>query len=308
MLAGGVAVFSGVLRRTWDAIVSKAATMVGEIIKIFNGAFDAIVGGQFQLAWDIVCKGMELIWAQTMDNLKQAWNVLVDGMGFVLASVWKIWPKIIREAKAAWADFSGWFEKMWNGMLVKLSKSIANAVASVVEGIGNALNGVWGMGSAGTDLKNAANNIRHNLTYQPARSDKQIDAETEAKKTRLTADQAKADAEIERRVAELLAGIKAGRDPAEIARLQAELDALIRQAAGLPEGQKGKRFPGGEMPQLPGVSVTGTFNAAAVSGLGMGGVFQEIKKELVEIKAHMGRLVEVDENTLDELKAGTVYG
>lgn len=275
-LGAGFGLLSGMVRRAMDSIWSDLQTLAREIGMVFNGAFDAIVGGDFELAWQIVRKGFELAWAQTVNALKEMWNGFVDSIGFVLSTVYKIWPKMVYAAKAAWMEFGGWFEKMWNSLLVNLSKAFGNSIASVVESIGNALDGVWGMGTAGQDLKNAATNIRNNLTYRPARTDAQIDADTADKKDTLRAERDAAIAATDATVMELLANIKAATDPAEIARLYAELEALIARAADLPEGQKGKRFNPGIPLAMQGAGVAGTFSGAALSGLGMGSPMERL--------------------------------
>jgi hypothetical protein len=90
---------------------------------------------------------------------------------------------------------------------------------------------------------------------------------------------------------------------AEVDAARRELDDLVGQAADRRAKQAaGKAGPGGAGPfadmdlgALPGArtTVVGTFNAAAVSGLGLGGgVFQEMKQQLNRIADNGARLLQ----------------
>jgi hypothetical protein len=61
------------------------------IKSMFQGIADAIRGGNIELVWKIVCKGMELSWAVMLDNMRDDTQQFIESLGpllNVMAASW----------------------------------------------------------------------------------------------------------------------------------------------------------------------------------------------------------------------------
>lgn len=100
-LAGYFAYTSGVGGKAMDWLGGKFAMLEQIAGPVFQGIQDAMKGGDFQLAAQILWQGLQLAWLKGTDELRATWDTWLNGL---LGSV----DSFIAQFRSKWNDVSGW--------------------------------------------------------------------------------------------------------------------------------------------------------------------------------------------------------
>lgn len=207
---------------TWSNILTMASTafasakqLFGELLRTgkttFKGISDAISSGNIQLAMDVLWAGLKVGWTKGMDGLKGAWDA-------TLISIEGLLDKIMTSLKLIWDVGLVYME----GLFDKFITGIRNKWQDISGFLGEKI----AVNIFGADAESAReeNQAQKDLVNKgaPGREDKRNNALVNAGD----------DAEAKKREADRQARLKTvGKASPELAKLEAELAALVAKAA-----------------------------------------------------------------------------
>jgi len=280
-------------------MIGAAQRLGATLSTMFGGVVDAIMGGDIELAFRIVSLGVQLIWARTVNFLRDGWFSAVLIMGgvwdtfataiktafnSVSATVIEIFHTIAATASSIFARIVTEIAVLFDNLIDKLPSSIREQLGLTVLGEGSirtaALEEEGRRESQQTadwfDRQAATVNRQMEIDAQPAMNE-------ESRRNAYNDERERANTE-ERGLSDQLD--------------EGALDAWIAAEQRRIQGW----MPGGGDPfELErGISVQGTFNAAAVAGFAGGGVSnaeriaESSRAELTRVRELLARIAERD--------------
>jgi len=324
LAAAGVAFFRFTeTGRQAAAFLSDALAGLVERTRETMGAIgDAMAAGDMQLAAKILWLAIKAEWVRGTNWLKEKWAYWKDGflaLGteavYGLAAIFtKAWAGL----QSTWVKFTSFLQSTWAKFTTSMADAWEGAEGTVASGIAYIIAKAEGLDPE---------EVQAQLDADYARRRKKRHDTTAADLKRVARDRAAALAGIDQTKTDALAGLDADRRRAHVARgnkaaaaqraadaalrkAQAELDAARDQArrgrqadafekarANVPSVQMKNQVAAAAAATGVGSTVRGTFNAAAVRGLGAGRS-PEVK-ELKKVAAGVDRLVrEAQESNL----------
>ena len=126
--------FGGLGRETLAGMAERWGDTFGRILTAakttFDGISDALMGGDFQLAWEIAKAGVEVIWENLWAQLKFTWQKFkqgfVDGWADLGDGVALVFNDAIAGVKTAFTDFEAFVFRIMNGILRTVIKTVTS--------------------------------------------------------------------------------------------------------------------------------------------------------------------------------------
>jgi hypothetical protein len=305
--------------------IGKAINMLGGVFDIlksdaltaFGGIRDALASGDIALAAKVLWSLLKLEWQRGINWVKDlwsgfkwyflsVWNEAVFSLSTTITEAWsglkRAWVNVVSFMKSIWTGFSTEAGNIWNRAQDTIGSAFINALSAT--GVISKDEGAMAkqMLSQDMDTKIKERSSAGNGKNAQIESDRQKDLQRieQERRDMLKSLESDKNADQAKRTKEYEAEVKARQSEVEAARR--ELDALRAEAADKKAKQaaskgagEGGAFSDMDLGNLPGAKATvvGTFSAAAVSGMGLGGgVFQEMKQQLNRIGDNGERLLQ----------------
>jgi hypothetical protein len=309
---------SGLAGQAMNYLGDVIGTVRDDALEAFGGIRDALASGDIALAAKVLWSLLKLewqrgvswiteIWVNVKDFFVRNWTEAVYGIAKIGVVAWggiqKGWNYLVTGMSAAWTIFCDWVKSAWNAAGNWIQRSwlwIKEKVGAISpdearkarDRLSREYEG--GKQAQRAERERRLGEIGQRFEARQAEISRQGDATLRA----LDEDKAAKHDARQKAYAEQMAA-----QQAEVDNAKRELDSLVGQAADRRAKQAaGKAGPGGAEPfadmdlsALPGAKATvvGTFNAAAISGLGLGGgIFQEMKQQLNRIGDNGARLLQ----------------
>lgn len=322
-LGGTLLVVSGAGADALAWLGEQFRSLRDTVMKVVGGIADALAAGDIALAAQILWLSLKLAWQQGVAALNRVW---LEAKRFFISTAQKMWfgalataETVFHVLEVAWIETTAFLSKTWTSFTSGFQKAWNTAINWTTK----RLLELWGLFDETLDVEAAQRMADQDLADLNAEIDHQREAalaqrEAQRKQQR---DQASEEhdaalAEIGRQLDEAekrLAGetdAKVAETRRALAEARRQLDEAIaqakkrrheaEQAGGPPRRRLGDPLEGLE-DRLAGIgdalaqkiSVTGTFSAAAVHGLGTGGDAMERTARATEQTArHTKRLAE----------------
>jgi len=258
MLAGAAAGLAYLARNTapikavgnaiWDYLGDVRAgfgTLVDDASKAWQGISDALTAGKLDLAFEVVTKSIELLWARMVDSLL---NIIEP-----FYAAWQdSWTVMLTFMKTTWAS---WEKMLYSSPLYQ----------QIVGGVSEALGGP-SAADVGLTMTGMASTKDQDIADLNAGVADQINANAKARQ----ADMERRAAEVEAAERERDKALVQARQAADYARQERE--GRTRPAfGGVPKFGEGVKS-----------RIVGTFSGSAASGLGAGGpIVTELKRLVI---------------------------
>jgi hypothetical protein len=305
--------------------IGKAINMLGGVFDIlksdaltaFGGIRDALASGDIALAAKVLWSLLKLEWQRGINWVKNlwsgfkwyflsVWNEAVISLSTTITEAWsglkRAWVNVVSFMKSIWTGFSTEAGNIWNRAQDTIGSAFINALSAT--GVISKDEGALAkqMLSQDMDTKIKERSSAGNGKNAQIESDRQKDLQRieQERRDMLKSLESDKDADQTERTKEYEAEVEARQAEVEAARR--ELDALRVEVAGKKAQEvaskgkgEGDAFSDMNLGNLPGAKATvvGTFSAAAVSGMGLGGgVFQEMKQQLNRIGDNGERLLQ----------------
>ena len=282
LAAGDIALAAKVL---WSLLKMEWQKGVNFLTEVWVGVKET-----FMSTWTEAVYGIARVGLQAWGLLQSGWNALCTG----LSSAWTIFCDWV---KTAWNAASNWVKGTWITMKEKVGAITPGEASQARSQLASEYDQTKRKQTAEREQKLAA------IGGQFEARQREIDQSTQGALGELDKEKERKHSERQAAYAKQMADSQADVDAAKKEFDAARGEAAAKRAAmGKGKGGPGEggQFAPMDLEAMPGAkaSVVGTFNAAAVSGLGLGGgVFQEMKHQL-------NRIGDNGEKLLDEVQMG----
>jgi hypothetical protein len=283
---------------TW--LSDRFASLRDGVIKVVGGITDALAAGDIGLAAQILWLGLKLAWEEGVAFLNKVW---LSARHFFISTAQKMWYGAVAAAQigfhaleVAWIETTSFLSKTWTSFSTGFQKIWEQATSFVAKRMLE----IQGLFDSSLDVEAAKKNVDKQLESRLAGLDaeaQQALSQREARRKRERSDSAALNegtlAEIGKQFEEAQSALNAETD-GRIAATQAKLDEARKKLDEAIAEAKRKREAADSDPDAPRfrrpdllseledriaaigetiaskIDVTGTFNAAAVSGLASG--------------------------------------
>jgi hypothetical protein len=317
---------SGIAGQALDWLKNVFGELAQDAMDAFSAIGDALAAGDIALAakvlWSVLKmewqKGVNFlteVWVGVKETFMSTWTEAVYGIAKIGMSAWGLlqsgWNALCSGLSSAWTIFCDWVKSAWNaasnwvkGTWITMKEKVGAISPEEANQARNQLAADYDRTkreqTADREQKLAAIGGQFEARQREIDQNTQgamgeLDREKERKHTERQAAYAK-------QLAESQSEVDAAKQEFDAARAEA---AAKRAAMDRDKGGPGEagRFTPMDLEAMPGAkaSVVGTFSAAAVSGLGLGGgVFQEMKHQL-------NRIGDNGDKLLQEVQMGGVW-
>lgn len=313
--------YSGVAGKAMNWLKDVCTGLAADATSAFGAIADALAAGDIALAAKVVWALLRLewqkgvnwitgIWVEVKDTFMSTWTEAVYGVARIMSSAWgtiqKGWSFFVSRLSAAWTIFADGVVSAWSAAM--------NWVKSTWINLKEAVGAI-----DGKEAQKARDKLR--VEYETASSQRakardgdlaKIDKDLTARQSEINTQMQGEYGELEKaRNAEHVARQKAYAK--QVADAQAEVDKVKKEFASLRKqaSDEAKAARPGEQGYQTGKGngngidlaaeagkggVVRTFSAAAVSGLGTGTVFHEMKGHLAKIAGNGDKLLAAVEN------------
>ncbi len=315
--------WGAVVDDTLSWAVEKFQWLKGAVTAVVGGISDALASGNIALAAEILWKSLKLAWLQGTQKLREIWFALKKSfvisfheLVYAITRTWldgaytlrTAWIKVTSWLSRIWTEFTSGFQKAWNTAINWTTKRLIE---------------LWGLFDDTIDVKVAQQMADEELAEANAKIDdekrKALDANEAEKKSDLNEAKSNYDARVAEAEQALMdaAGKALDEQKEAIKNTTAELeaarkalkDALTqarseRAAAEKDEGPARRRTDyagagsfdewsqGVQQKIAAGATVVGTFNIAALQGLGYSGAQERTAKATEETARNTKRLID----------------
>ena len=129
----------GIFGAMWDYVADRAQAVAQIVQTAMDAVWNAMSGGEIQLAWNVVVTGATYAWRTIAESFMGIWGVI---KGQIVESFWSAWDGF----KVAASNTLGWFQKKWIGVregivdgLLKIVETITATVVDMFAGMGEML-------------------------------------------------------------------------------------------------------------------------------------------------------------------------
>jgi hypothetical protein len=318
--------FSGIGGKVVEYLKGTFAGLASDMMAAFGAVGDALAAGDIALAakvlWSLLKmewqKGVNFlteVWIGVKETFMSTWTETVYGIAKIGTRAWGMlqsgWNALCTGLSSAWAIFCDWVKTAWNAA----SNWVKSTWTTMKEKVGaispeeaNQARAKLAADYDQTKRQQTADREQKLAAIggQFEARQREIDQSTQGALGELDREKERKHAERQAAYAKQLADSQADVDNAKKEFDAARAEAAAKRAAmGKDQGGPGEpgKFAPMDLDAMPGAkaSVVGTFNAAAVSGLGLGGgVFQEMKHQL-------NRIGDNGDKLLQEVQHGGVW-
>ncbi|HNO80609.1 MAG TPA: hypothetical protein PKN33_21385 [Phycisphaerae bacterium] len=330
LVISAVVALAGTLLVTTDA-GAEALAWLGDrfrslkdtVFKVIGGISDALAAGDIALAAKILWLSLKLAWQNGVAALNRIW---LESKQYFLGTVQSMWygalaftQQILHGLEVAWIETTSFLSRIWTGFTAGFKKSWNSAINFTTK----RLLELQGLFDEGLDVNAAKQMADEDLADTNAEIDKQRNAALAAREQQRQSERSGAAALNEATLAEIgrqfdeaqtaldnETSAKVAATKQSLADARKELDEAIAAARAkrgstdadpaLPRRRLGDPLAGLEE-KLSGIgdtiarklSVTGTFNPAAIAGLGGGGnAAERTARSSAQIAKNTKRLVD----------------
>lgn len=269
---------SGALDAAFSAISGYASEVADNVLASFGAMKDALAGGDWKLAAQILWTTLKVEWQRGTAPLTRLWLAWKHSALSIVNDTWS-------GIRALWVEGTANIQKVWSNTATVIANTFDAAAHYISEGIAWLISQLTGMdpdkiaAKLGTSDKTYRNRIRNRNTRND-RALSAIEAQRRASRAGIDADRDRRQSALDSR----FAGDSAA-TAASLRELQAELDAYRDQAARVRrDSEQWQNDPfaglGADDPRAfdadefaaenPAASSRGTFSAAAAVGLRSG--------------------------------------
>jgi len=332
-LVGGVAAWA-LFTDSGRSAVTEIQTILGQLLgtarTAFGGIVDALRAGDLSLAAKVAWAGLQAVWAGGIAALNEKWegwkSFFLEVVNQATANIAGAFTKAWYGIQSQWIKLRDFFADLWDMIVAGAVKAWRNAQNITGRGFLDILGQVGVLDAEGVEYAKgllAEDTTAKNPATDTAR-DKSI-AEREAQRNKdlgqIEADKQGALGAIEgdrqRRSNEIEANRRKDVDDAhaEAAKAQAELDRLTKAAADAAAAvQADKDARNQKIQQIPDLGdgtqakrdVIGTFNASALMAQGGASPVDRQIEELRKANDQRQRLIDLQRDTLNELRQGAM--
>ncbi|HMN39714.1 MAG TPA: hypothetical protein PKE29_02645 [Phycisphaerales bacterium] len=289
---------TGVGSKALDWLSAKFGELKAWVSEVVGGIADALAAGDIALAAEILWLALKVIWQQGVAALNKAWLAAKE---FFVSTAYSMWYGALAAAEivfhaleVAWIETTAFLSKTWTNFATGFQMIWEEASSWVAKRMLE----IQGLFDSGLDVDAAKKNVDQQLESRLVELENQAQRDVDAREKQRAMDR-KQSADIhDATMAQIGQGFEDAqkelkdKTDAELAQSQADLEAAKQRLAdaiaeakrkreNMPQTGPGRtpddlmsRFNDGiaSLSDLMGrqISVRGTFNAAALSGLGAG--------------------------------------
>ncbi|MEW6249205.1 MAG: phage tail tape measure protein [Planctomycetota bacterium] len=319
-LGSTLLVVSGAGADALNWLATQFGRLRDTVYKVVGGMADAFAAGDIGLAAQILWLGLQLAWQQGVAALNRTW---LEAKRFFLSTAYGMWYGALAAAEVgfhalevAWIETTAFLSKTWTSFTSGFQKAWNTAINWTTK----RLLELWGLFDETLDVEAAKQMADDDLASVNAEIDRQRDAALQAREAQRQAERDRAGATHEGALEQI------GRQDEEAQRsLDQESDGRVRETQrqleearqalddALAEARRKREAAEGEAPRRPPgdplagledqlaglggaltrkLSVTGTFNAAAVAGLDGGGAAERTARASEQTAKHTKKLAD----------------
>ena len=297
-LGAALVITSGVGSQALDWLSAKFGELKDWVSEVVGGIADALAAGDIALAAEILWLALKVIWQQGVAALNKAW---LSAKEFFISTAYSMWYGALAAAEivfhaleVAWIETTAFLSKTWTNFATGFQMIWEEASSWVAKRMLE----IQGLFDSGLDVEAAKKNVDSQLESRLVELENQAQRDVADREKQRAADRKQSSDIHDATMSQIGQGFedaqKELRDKtdAELSKSQADLEAAKQRLAdaiaeakrkreNMPQTGPGRtpddlmsRFNDGiaSLSDLMGrhVSVRGTFNAAAITGLGAG--------------------------------------